>query len=163
MGKVTHNKCATKEYYTWRNIIGRCKYKCCDSYLEYGEKGIVICKEWENSFENFYNDMGRAPTCEHSIDRIDNTKGYCKNNCRWVTSSEQAMNRKLHKTSNIKYKGVTYEPKKKLYRARITISGKTKSLGRRKAAIEAAKLYDIAAIELFGEYALTNKMLGLLE
>lgn len=151
----------TKEYYTWWNIVGRCQYECSDSYKEYGAKGISVCSEWRENFNNFLSDMGPAPTSEHSIDRIDNNKGYCKENCRWATSSQQAMNRGVAKTSKTKYKGVSYEPKKKLYRARITIEGRTKNLGRRKSATEAAKLYDKAATELFGEYALTNKALGL--
>ena len=157
------NNFETKEYRSWWNMIGRCEYECSASYAMYGSEGVNVCKEWRDNFLNFYNDMGPAPTKYHSIDRVDNNKGYYKENCRWATQSQQCMNRRLHRSSKVKYKGVSYEPKKKLYRARITINGKTKSLGRRKAAIEAAKLYDIAAIELFGEYALTNKMLGLLE
>lgn len=162
MGIIIHNMCKTKEYYTWRNIINRCTYKKSRSYKLYGAKGITICQEWKESFIKFYEDMGPAPGPKYSLDRIDNDKGYFKENCRWITISQQAMNRKKYETAKVKYKGVTYEPKKKLYRARITINGKTKSLGRRKTAIAAAKLYDKAALELFGDFALTNEKLGLL-
>ncbi|HBG49462.1 MAG TPA: AP2 domain-containing protein [Cyanobacteria bacterium UBA9971] len=159
---IKHGMCKTKEYYTWRNIINRCLYKDGINYPDYGGKGITICDEWKNSFMKFVNDVGLCPDDKSSLDRIENTKGYYKENCRWATCSEQAMNRGPKKDGIVKFKGVVYEPKKKLYRARIMSNGKTKSLGRRKTAEEAAKLYDKAAEELFGEFVLTNKKLGLL-
>ena len=152
----------TKEYRTWWNMIARCEYPCSSSYLEYGAIGISVCSRWRKDFKAFYVDMGDAPTQNYTLDRIDGSKGYCKDNCRWATPSQQAMNRALSKTSKIKYKGVTFEKKKKLYRARITLNGKTMSLGRRKKAVDAANLYDVAAMVLFKEYAVTNKKLGLL-
>lgn len=68
--------------------------------------GVTICEEWENDYlafrkwalENGYNDS-------LTIDRIDNSKGYNPDNCRWVTLKEQANNR----TSNVV---VEYEGKK---------------------------------------------------
>lgn len=152
----------TKEYRAWWNMISRCEYPCTDSYLEYGAMGISVCPLWRDDFKVFHADMGDAPTENHTLDRINGSKGYCKDNCRWATPSQQAMNRAPPKTSKIKYKEVTFEKKKKLYRARITLNGKTISLGRRKEATDAAKLYDTAAIALFKEYAVTNRELGLL-
>ena len=55
----------------------------------YGE--IDICDEW-SSFESFYRDMGDRPEgC--TLDRINNKKGYSKENCRWATQKEQCRNR----------------------------------------------------------------------
>lgn len=50
-----------------------------------------MCKEWDN-FQKFLEDMGPRPSGAHSLDRVDNSKGYYKENCRWATSIEQNNN-----------------------------------------------------------------------
>jgi transcriptional regulator of acetoin/glycerol metabolism len=62
-----------------------------------------MCEEWRNDFMAFYNDMGTRPTPKHSLDRIDNEKGYYKDNCRWVTKEVQANNTRTNVF--IEYKG----------------------------------------------------------
>lgn len=101
-------KSNTRIYHIWHNMIARCNSKNRKDYKYYGGKGIQVCKEWGN-FDNFvewaynngYND-------NLTIDRVDVTKNYCPNNCRWITNKEQSLNK-----SNTKY---------------ITYKGKTKSL-----------------------------------
>jgi hypothetical protein len=84
----------TPEYRTWQNIIKRCTDPTDKSWLRYGGAGIRICDKWRNSYETFLADMGRRPSSNHSIDRIENARGYEPGNCRWATSKEQRLNQR---------------------------------------------------------------------
>lgn len=82
----------TVEYVAWQSMRSRCLYPKDKRFKHYGGRGIGICDRW-GVFENFLADMGRKPGPNHSLDRIDNDKDYCAENCRWATSSEQNRNR----------------------------------------------------------------------
>jgi hypothetical protein len=87
-----HGMKYTGTYSTWASMKDRCLNKNSNDFENYGAKGISICKEWINSFEMFYLDMGEKPK-NMSIDRINNTLGYFKENCRWATHSQQQRNK----------------------------------------------------------------------
>jgi len=74
-------------YISWANNP---KHK---SYKDYGGRGVTYDTAWE-MFENFWKDMG--PTWENglTIDRIDSSGNYCKENCRWADVKTQNNNKK---------------------------------------------------------------------
>jgi hypothetical protein len=84
----------TVEYRTWGSMIQRCTNKNHKQYPDYGGRGITICERWRFSYENFLADMGRRPDKFHSLDRIDNARGYEPENCRWATWDQQNNNRR---------------------------------------------------------------------
>lgn len=91
----THGMSQTSpEYTSWRAMRNRCSGAVSgDPGGYYSARGIDMAPEWE-SFERFYADMGARPSPSHSIDRIDNARGYWPDNCRWATDAEQSRNRR---------------------------------------------------------------------
>lgn len=83
-------------YWTWQRIKQRCLNKNNKDYKYYGARGITVCKKWED-FEGFMEDMLEDYLKAEgivSIDRIDNNKGYSKENCRWTSALVQSLNRR---------------------------------------------------------------------
>jgi hypothetical protein len=82
----------TDTYNIWCGIKARCFNENEPAYKNYGARGITMCDRWNDSYESFLEDMGERPSKKHSIDRIDNEKGYEPGNCKWATRAEQARN-----------------------------------------------------------------------
>ena len=96
MGKFIHGQSKnhiTPEYRAWRNMINRCTDKNNKRYKDYGERGITVCERWM-TFKNFFNDMGKKPSPDLSLERRDNNLNYVKSNCYWASKFEQAANRR---------------------------------------------------------------------
>lgn len=89
-----HGMSQTPLHRTWSSMLERCNNPNNNSYRHYGGRGITVCDEW-HIFENFYADMGNRPK-GYSLDRIDNNKGYYKENCRWATNLEQSNNKRTN-------------------------------------------------------------------
>lgn len=94
---IRHGHCKktgrSAAYRCWRSMMQRCYRPKDKSYWRYGGKGVTVSDRW-HSFVNFLEDMG-DPAPGMQIDRIDNGKGYSKENCRWATKIQQMRNRSI--------------------------------------------------------------------
>ena len=87
-----HGASRTKTYNSWNKMRERCKP---NFYLSqnYYDRGIIVEDPRWHEYPNFLEDMGERPE-GLTLDRIDNDRGYCKDNCRWATRKEQQSNRR---------------------------------------------------------------------
>jgi len=86
----------TPIYRSWSNMKARCHNPRATGYYRYGARGIAVCAEWQ-SFAGFLHDMGSTFAPGLTLDRIDNERGYSKENCRWSDATQQANNRMSNK------------------------------------------------------------------
>ena len=88
-----HGDSTSSEYGVWRAMLRRCENPEDRGFHNYGYRGISVCQRWHD-YELFLKDMGRRPSPQHSIHRIDNDAGYLLANCKWATRKEQAKNQR---------------------------------------------------------------------
>lgn len=98
-----HGKSNSPEFRAWKHMRQRCTNENNPSFSNYGARGIKVCGRWIASFDNFYKDMGPRPSNKHTLERIDNNKGYSPENCCWATRSDQSRNRRA--TVYVQYQG----------------------------------------------------------
>ena len=88
---VTHGMTGKPVHKAWIAMKSRCTTESITIKPHYKDRGITVCDRWQ-SFENFYEDMGDKPA-GMTLERIDNDKGYFKENCKWATKAEQERNK----------------------------------------------------------------------
>lgn len=89
---TTHGQRKTRGYAAWASMLRRCYNPSQQNYSRYGGRGITVCPAWHKAAQ-FLLDMGQPPE-GYSLDRIDGTRGYSPDNCRWATREQQNANRR---------------------------------------------------------------------
>lgn len=112
-------------YMRWAQM----KYRCNDlTNKVYGAKGVSYDPRWED-FLSFYEDMSEGFSEDLELDRIDVTLGYYKENCRWVTHSENNYNKNIQSNNQSGKTGVSFHAQTQKYRAYITVNKNLIHLG----------------------------------
>lgn len=83
----------SREYNIWAKMRQRCGNPNAANYNNYGGRGIRVCERWEK-FANFWEDLGPAPSLQHTLNRKNNEGMYCPENCEWASSEDQQNNRR---------------------------------------------------------------------
>jgi len=102
--KNYHGLTNTDFYHVWENMLARCTNRNHPSWGYYGGRGITVCQRWQ-AFKAFREDMESAYRSGLTIERKNNNAGYCKENCRWIPSSQQVLN--TRRTRHVTIAGIT--------------------------------------------------------
>lgn len=100
-GYPVHGQSGTRTYRIYHGMLQRCGNENTARYSDYGGRGITVCDRWKENYMHFVEDMGVCPP-KHSIERVDNNKGYEPGNCQWATTKEQSRNRRSNRHVYVK-------------------------------------------------------------
>lgn len=85
-----HGLTGTGTFNSWAGMIGRCTNPNHIAYKNYGGRGITVSDDLK-IFSNFLEYLGKRPK-GMNLGRIDNDKGYFRDNIRWETTKQNARN-----------------------------------------------------------------------
>lgn len=80
-------------YRIWTSLVYRCTKPNNKQYKNYGGRGIAVCEEWLD-FNRFCEDVSEGSKSGLHLDRINNDKGYSKENCRWTSPKTNHRNKR---------------------------------------------------------------------
>ncbi len=93
-------------YSSWASMKQRCLNLNDHNYSRYGGRGIRVCERWLESFENFLEDMGEKPEGKYiALDRINPDGNYEKDNCQWLSGSDNSSKVKTDRHSKLYQQG----------------------------------------------------------
>ena len=163
-----HGESRNPVYRVWLAMVQRCHNPKNRHYINYGARGIRVCKRYQQSFRAFYEDIGPRPK-GMTVDRENNDGHYscgkcekCRDNgwamnIRWANRHQQILNRRLSSRNNSGYRGVHWKKDRNKWSAATSVAGGiTIFMGYFLTPEEAASAYDQYAIQLFGEDAKPN-------
>jgi hypothetical protein len=96
-GEGRFSKNHSVEYDLWCGIKNRTSNLKVNGARNYAGRGIGMYQPWRESFPMFLEYLGRRPSREYSIGRIDNDKGYEPGNVEWQTLEQQANNKRSNR------------------------------------------------------------------
>lgn len=90
---ANHGLSERPEYHVWASMMRRCHDPKGHAFERYGGRGIRVAPEWHDP-QVFLDAVGPRPSPRHSLERIDNNRGYEPGNVKWDTPKAQARNRR---------------------------------------------------------------------
>lgn len=139
---------------SWASMFVRCYNPVCKSYPSYGGRGITICDRWNpdfgGSFVNFFDDLGKRPSKEYTVDRIDVNGNYEPDNCKWATRTEQEVNKRMRTKNTSGKTGVYFYKKYGKWEVKISHNKKQLYIGMFEDFEDAVKARQEAEIKYYG-------------
>lgn len=140
---TTHGLSKTRIYKEWTGLIQRCHNPKNKRYYDYGGRGVVVCDEWRNDFQVFYDwAMSNGYADNLTINRINDSKFYSPSTCEYTDKYKQGQDRRKRKDNTSGFTGVRVEKSTNKWVAQINNRGIKFYLGVFDTKEQAAQAYN---------------------